>query len=384
MIFDIQKASVLKRISALLLDLILLSILTVGFAWPVSAICKYEKYTALSDKYYKEYADYRKTYEQQLIDSFGGDFYKALEKLVDSDYETLSEAVEKKEAYDTYKSLTKKHEDNIINYKKTYEQQLTDSFGGTFDESLVKLLESDYDSLSDKNKKAYDDYNGLIEDFDRDCEDYKETYEQQLIVFFGGSYSDALQQLLEVNYETLSKDAANKKAYDDYDALTSPLEVNRVYKMVYNIMLLMTSLGFAFAYLVLEFIIPLFLKNGQTVGKKVFNLGLVRPDCVKINNVALFARAILGKYTIETMVPVFSLYLILFGNAGFLGLIVIAIVLLTDLGMFIFSKDHTTIHDLVAGTVVVDLSTQMVFNSEEELIKKKEELHAEKAAAKEY
>ena len=268
MIFDIQKASVLKRISALLLDLILLSILTVGFAWPVSAICKYEKYTALSDKYYKEYADYRKTYEQQLIDSFGGDFYKALEKLVDSDYETLSEE--------------------------------------------------------------------------------------------------------------------NKKAYDDYDALTSPLEVNRVYKMVYNIMLLMTSLGFAFAYLVLEFIIPLFLKNGQTVGKKVFNLGLVRPDCVKINNVALFARAILGKYTIETMVPVFSLYLILFGNAGFLGLIVIAIVLLTDLGMFIFSKDHTTIHDLVAGTVVVDLSTQMVFNSEEELIKKKEELHAEKAAAEEY
>lgn len=268
MIFDIQKASVLKRISALLLDVILLAILAVGFAWPISAICKYEKYTTLSEKYNKEYADYKETYEQQLIDSFGGDFYKALEKLVESDYETLSEE--------------------------------------------------------------------------------------------------------------------NKKAYDDYDALTPAEEVNRVVKLVYNIMLLMTSLGLFLAYLVLEFIIPLFLKNGQTVGKKVFNLGLVRPDCVKINNIALFARAILGKYTIETMIPVFSYYLIIFGNVGILGLIVIAIVLLTNLGMFIFSKDHTTIHDLVAGTVVVDLSTQMVFNSEEELIKKKEEIHAEKAAAKEY
>lgn len=268
MIFDIQKASVLKRISALLLDAILLVILAVGFAWPISAICKYEKYTTLSEKYNKEYADYKETYEQQLIDSFGGDFYKALEKLVESDYETLSEE--------------------------------------------------------------------------------------------------------------------NKKAYDDYDALTPAEEVNRVVKLVYNIMLLMTSLGLFLAYLVLEFIIPLFLKNGQTVGKKVFNLGLVRPDCVKINNIALFARAILGKYTIETMIPVFSYYLIIFGNVGFLGLIVIAIVLLTNLGMFIFSKDHTTIHDLVAGTVVVDLSTQMVFNSEEELIKKKEEIYAEKAAAKEY
>lgn len=268
MIFDIQKASVLKRISALLLDAILLVILAVGFAWPISAICKYEKYTTLSEKYNKEYADYKETYEQQLIDSFGGDFYKALEKLVESDYETLSEE--------------------------------------------------------------------------------------------------------------------NKKAYDDYDALTPAEEVDRVVKLVYNIMLLMTSLGLFLAYLVLEFIIPLFLKNGQTVGKKVFNLGLVRPDCVKINNIALFARAILGKYTIETMIPVFSYYLIIFGNVGILGLIVIAIVLLTNLGMFIFSKDHTTIHDLVAGTVVVDLSTQMVFNSEEELIKKKEEIHAEKAVTKEY
>ena len=51
MIYDLQKASMMKRFSAFLLDFILLIILTTGFMWLISTVTGYADYTtAISDK----------------------------------------------------------------------------------------------------------------------------------------------------------------------------------------------------------------------------------------------------------------------------------------------------------------------------------------------
>ena len=43
----------------------------------------------------------------------------------------------------------------------------------------------------------------------------------------------------------------------------------------------------------------------------------------------------------------------------------------------IATKTNSTIHDILAKTVVVDLSSQMIFDSEEAMIDYKTKLHAE-------
>ena len=54
MIFDLQKASMWKRISAFLFDIILLVIAVVGFAFLISCIVGFDKHnTALDDAYAK-------------------------------------------------------------------------------------------------------------------------------------------------------------------------------------------------------------------------------------------------------------------------------------------------------------------------------------------
>ena len=57
MIWDLQKASVLKRASAFLLDFILLSILAVGFAALVSAITQYDTYVQTDTEITNVYAE---------------------------------------------------------------------------------------------------------------------------------------------------------------------------------------------------------------------------------------------------------------------------------------------------------------------------------------
>ena len=66
---------------------------------------------------------------------------------------------------------------------------------------------------------------------------------------------------------------------------------------------MITTLSTLIAFLLLEFAVPLMLKNGQTLGKKIFGVAVVRVDGVKVSPVMVFARGILGKCTIGTLAP---------------------------------------------------------------------------------
>ncbi len=191
---------------------------------------------------------------------------------------------------------------------------------------------------------------------------------------------------LQITDEEFAKlDEESKNAYyEANEALQKDEKAIYTYRMIMNLALVMASLGIFVACFVWEFLIPMFLKNGQTVGKKIFGVGVMRTNGVKISNPILFIRAILGKCTIETMVPVFLLILIFFGNMGLTGIIVI--VLLLALEIFVMAKTHTDsfIHDLLSDTVVVDIASQRIFETEEDLIKYKEALQRELAEKSDY
>ncbi len=253
MIYDIQKASVYKRISALLFDVILVAIIAVGAAFALSAVFRYD--THISER-------------QQMLDAY-----------------ELEHGIE-------------------------------------FD-----ITSAEYEKMSEDQRSAYDD-----------------------------AYNDFAS-----SPEVLNKDA-----------------------LILNLTLIITVFGILIALVIWEFIIPLKLGNGQTLGKKIFGIAVMRVDGVRISTLQLLIRSILGKYTVETMIPVMLTLMFFFGVMPLMCLTGIALIALLQVVFVMTSHLRTPIHDMIAGTVTVDLASQLIFDSVEELTEYKKRIHEEKARNAEY
>ncbi|MCX4286727.1 MAG: RDD family protein [Clostridia bacterium] len=247
MIYDLQKASILKRISAFLLDFILLLILTAGFIALLTLIVRF-------DFYYNQLAEYDKQYKEIGIES-------------------------------------------------------------------ITITKEQYEALGAEAKEYYD------------------------------------------------------TTINDVRALMSQC-VSRAFMSL--------SLGLFFSHLVLEFIIPLILKNGQTVGKKIFSVGVMQISGVKLKPVSLFVRAMLGKYAVETMVPLSIVLIFFFIEANALLFILFIALYVLEIVLFFVTKRYAFIHDVLASSVTIDMQSQMIFNTTEEMIAYKEELHQKEVEQAEY
>ena len=213
--------------------------------------------------------------------------------------------------------------------------------------------------------------------YDEKLERYQAHYER-----YETEYGIDLD-LTKEEYNTLSE--AEKAKYDEADrAFREDERVYLDYRLIFNITLVAISLGILLAFLVLEFAIPIFLRNGQTLGKKIFGIGVMRVDGVRVTPVVLFIRSILGKYTIETMVPIFIIMQLIFGSLGTVGLGVLLLIVILEAGCVIGTNTNSMIHDLLSQTVTVDMASQMIFDSQEEMIAYKKRLHAELAERAEY
>ena len=190
-------------------------------------------------------------------------------------------------------------------------------------------------------------------------------------------------EITQEAYESMSD--AQRQNYDAaYDALIADKEAMYAYNMMLNLSLVITSLGIFIAVFAWEFLVPLFLGNGQTLGKKIFGLGVMRVDGVKLNNIQLFARTLLGKYAIEIMIPVTIVMMLFWGTVGLFGTLFLGALLLAQVISLIVTRTNSGLHDLLAGTVVIDFSSQMIFNSTEELIEFKKKVAADQAMRQTY
>ena len=213
-------------------------------------------------------------------------------------------------------------------------------------------------------------YNGFNETLDAAYAQYEAQYDVEFEI--SQEQYLAMTEQQRHNYDTA------------YNTLVSDQEAMYAYNMVLNLTMLITTLSILIAYLALEFALPLFLGNGQTLGKKIFGLCLMRTDGVQINNLQLFVRTVLGKFTIETMIPVYILIMIFFNMIGIVGTGILAALVLVQLILLAVTATNAQIHDLLAGTVVVDYSSQMIFRTTEDLIAYQKRVAAEAAARQPY
>ena len=175
---------------------------------------------------------------------------------------------------------------------------------------------------------------------------------------FGISFDDKEidKEILEQATEELNK----RRGEDQLLSNTFSLMINKI--------LVIVSVSLLLAFLILEFAIPLFFGHGRTLGKKIFGIAIMQINGVRLKSISLFIRSILGKYTVETMIPVFVAITFLFGSGGIIGVIVALAILIVQVGMLIATKTNSALHDGLASTVVVDYATQMIFATEAELV----------------
>lgn len=189
--------------------------------------------------------------------------------------------------------------------------------------------------------------------------------------------------ITQAEYEALTD--SERIRYDAAaEALSSDTEAAYNLNMIIQLTLIILTMGILLSFSVLELLVPLLLKNGQTLGKKIFGIAVMKNTGVRVNAVSMFIRTILGKFTIETMIPVLMLLMMLWGTIGVLGPGVIGAIGLVQLALIFTSEARCPIHDRLANTVTVDMQSQLIFDSEEALIEFKKIRHADEASKKVY
>ena len=365
MIFDIQKASLTKRLVAFILDAILFAVLAVGFAWLIGLACDYDTHLDCNVATQEAYTTYYKR-------AYGVDFSKT--------YDDLSEAE---------KALWDQHSEQFSNAVSgdaeirislekllAYQSKYLKSHG-------VDLLanENEYTALSDEQKATW------LTAYNACQEEIRAEYGENALLMKPIAYVLTFEDKHDVNLTASASEKAgfstevlNRwiKAYNKCDkALATDVGYGARMMKLLGFTLMMVSLGILLSMVILEFTFPLLFKNGQTIGKKVFGIAVIHQNGVKINTITLFIRTFLGKYAVETMCPVL-LVLMLFTSNAITSVIVMALLIIFELVIFIWKKDtRPFIHDVFAKTVCVDLASQMIFESEAEMLAFKRNAYAE-------
>lgn len=194
-------------------------------------------------------------------------------------------------------------------------------------------------------------------------------------------------QIPTEEYEAMPQ--AEKDAYmESYNAINEALQQDEEYKALYatmlNLRMIILSFSLLAAVLLMEFFVPLLFGNGQTLGKKIFGIGLMHVEGIRITAVQTFIRAVLGKFTIELMLPIYILLLTFGGGLGIVGPALLVILLVAQIICIVITRTNAPIHDVLASTVAVDFASQRIFEDREDLENYIKAIHAEQAARADY
>ena len=178
-------------------------------------------------------------------------------------------------------------------------------------------------------------------------------------------------------------DAMTEEERGQYEAALADFSEDReasyLYSLLINLTLVIITFGILLSFLLLELVVPLLFGNGQTLGKKVFGIGVMHVHALKITPQMLFIRTVLGKYTLETMIPVLLMLMIFLGIIGIEGTAVILLLAVVQVILLCATRTRSAIHDLLAQSVTVDLASQMIFEDADALVRYKAERAREAA-----
>ena len=182
---------------------------------------------------------------------------------------------------------------------------------------------------------------------------------------YAAEYGVSLR-ITEEEFNAMSKED-QEKFNAAYEALTQDAEALEIYQSVFRLSLICLSLSIFIAVLLVEFIVPLLLKEGRTLGKRIFGLCVVHTNCVRMNVGSMLLRSLLGKYAIEIMAPVLIMMLLYYGAVGVPGAAMLMVLVFAQIIIIVSTKNNQLLHDLLAQSVVADYQSQPIYASLDEL-----------------
>ncbi len=188
-------------------------------------------------------------------------------------------------------------------------------------------------------------------------------------------YQKQYEQEYGVSFDITEKDFNEME--DARTAFIKDKAVVECYGKIVDLTIAIFSIGIFLAFIASEFVIPLLLKNGQTIGKKLFSIAVMQTNSVRISSISLFTRTVFGKYAIETMVPLYVVIMLWFSKADLFTVLLLFALIIAQIVIYFVTKTNSLLHDLLSDTVVVDMSSQMIFESKEALMEYKNARHLE-------
>lgn len=180
-------------------------------------------------------------------------------------------------------------------------------------------------------------------------------------------------------YLDIVSDAQNENSVDYKDRI---IELNYdiyKYRVVSNIISVISLVGY--------FGILQMVMNGQTVGKKVLKIKVVSNNGKKLNFGNYFLRTLILNNIFFTVINMIAVYILKGSNFYYFTYIVNMLqstIYMILIIMMVLRKDNRGLHDLLAGTKVIDVGSEDVTIIEEkkETIKEKAEKKSKKNSTK--
>ena len=196
-----------------------------------------------------------------------------------------------------------------------------------------------------------------------DIDGYTKKYNDILLSYeeeYGVSYDTTQEQ-----YSAMT-DAEKEHYAEAVDAMNADEDANKAIKTAYTLTFITFASGIIVSMLLLEFIVPLLFGDGRTLGKRLFGLGVMRTNYVRITPVQLFVRGVIGKGVFELVLPILIILSVLSGKTGVFGLILLGVMVIAEIVVLIRSDSNSMLHDVLADTAVVDWASQRIFENEKQ------------------
>ena len=163
-------------------------------------------------------------------------------------------------------------------------------------------------------------------------------------------------ELTQEEYDKMTKeeqDAYNAAVQRANEALNNDKYVIELFYAINKLYLFIALAGISIASLIVELVVPLVLGNGQTIGKKIFKLGVRNKHGYKASIVQLLARSLLGKILPAMgIVVLLYLFLVAIWSDAVLALLGIAVL---EILVYMLTKRNALIHDVITSTACVDM-----------------------------
>ncbi len=147
----------------------------------------------------------------------------------------------------------------------------------------------------------------------------------------------------------------------------------QLWNKVVDLSLIIPILSVSISIFIFEFIVPLFMKHGRSIGRYAFKIALITNEGIEVKMIHLFIRFLFGKLMITALIPLICILSVLLNMANPFIVIMLLGIWIINLILIIKSKNHIGISDFLAKVYPCEIEGQTFFDSVEELNAKKEE-----------